>query len=39
LKEALIKEADMAMRSARSFDAQEGTPQQVIADDWLRIRY
>lgn len=39
LKDALLKEAEQALRTARSFDAQEGTPQQVIADDWLTVRY
>jgi hypothetical protein len=39
LKDTLAKEADMALRTARSFDAQEGTPGQVIANDWLTIRY
>lgn len=39
LKDTLIKESDMAIRTARSFDAQEGTPQQVVANDWLTVRY
>jgi hypothetical protein len=39
LKDTLMKEAEMALRTARSFDAQEGTPQQVVANDWLTVRY
>ena len=39
LKDTLLKEAEMAIRSARSFDAQEGTPGQITANDWLTIRY
>lgn len=39
LKETLMKQAEMAVRQARSFDAQEGTPQRVVANDWLTVRY
>ena len=39
LKEALMKEAEHALRTARSFDAQEGTPQRVVANDWFTERY
>lgn len=39
LKELLLKEAEMKLRTARSFDAQEGTPQQVIADDFITARF
>lgn len=39
LKDTLLKEAEIAVRTARSFDAQEGTPGQVVANDWLTARY
>lgn len=39
LKQALIDEAKMAVREARSYDAQEGTPQRVTANDWLVSRF
>ena len=37
-RDSVIKEALEVVRSARSFDAQEGSVNQVIANDWLRVR-
>lgn len=39
LKETLLKEAEFRLSQARSFDAQEGTPPRVYADEWLISRY
>lgn len=39
LKESLQAEAKYELSQARSFDAQEGTPQRVVANDFLNSRY
>lgn len=39
LRDQLKKEARDLLREARSFDAQEGTPQKVQANYWRRARY
>ena len=38
LRESLKNEFILQLRDARSFDAQEGTPQQVVARDWIDSR-
>lgn len=39
LKDTLTKEAEFRLAQARSFDAQEGSPPRVYADEWLTSRY
>lgn len=39
LREQLLAEAKAKSQTARSFDAQEGTPQKVKADYWSRQRF
>lgn len=39
LKETLLKDAEMKIRLARSFDAQESVGDRVYADSWLNSRY
>jgi hypothetical protein len=39
LKELLMKEAEMKLRLARSFDAQESVGDRVYADGWLNSRF
>lgn len=38
-QESLRKEAELELRQARSFDAQEGVIDQVQASSWLNARY
>lgn len=37
--QSLKAELEQALRPARSFDAQEGTPQDLEASAWLDVRY
>lgn len=39
IKDSLLAEAKYELSQARSFDAQEGTPQRVVANDFLNARY
>ena len=39
LKRDLFEESQFYVRQARSFDAQEGSVQQVIADQWVKVRF
>lgn len=39
LREQMERAFDRHVAQARSFDAQVGTPQQVIAGDWINSRY
>lgn len=39
LMESLMKAYQVMLAQARSFDAQEGTPPEVEADDWLNSRF
>lgn len=39
LSDDMAQKFKMTVATARSFDAQQGTPQQVQANDWLNSRY
>lgn len=39
LAESMMKAFEKKIAEARSFDAQEGTPDRIIADEWLNSRY
>jgi hypothetical protein len=39
LKETLKAEIEEYLRDVRSFDAQEGTPEDFLFDEWINVRY
>lgn len=39
LMEGILKQAEEHLRNSRSYDAQEGSIETVMADDWLNVRY
>jgi hypothetical protein len=39
LKQSIKAEIEEYLRDTRSFDAQEGTPEDFEFDEWLNVRY
>lgn len=39
LQQVLFQETDIAMRDARLYDAQEGSPRKFLKSDWTDVRF